>query len=45
MEGTTVPDKSYAAPSDLRRFVRDGLEKAHDFDPLDPMVGLTAKDL
>ena len=40
-----MSDKSYTAQSELRRFVRDGLEKAHDFDPLDPMVGLTPKEL
>ncbi|MFQ5565410.1 MAG: ABC transporter substrate-binding protein, partial [Paracoccaceae bacterium] len=40
-----MPDKSHPAQCDLRRHVRDGLQQAHDFDPLDPMVGLTAKDL
>ena len=44
-EGTSMSDKSFPAQSELRRFIRDGLEKAHDFDPRDPMVGLTPKDL
>ena len=40
-----MSDKKHPAQSELRRLVRDGLEKAYDFDPLDPMVGLTAKEL
>jgi ABC-type transport system substrate-binding protein len=31
--------------SDLVRIVRDSAEQAHDFDPRDPMVGLSARDL
>jgi ABC-type transport system substrate-binding protein len=41
----TMSDRIYSARSELKQFVRDGLEKAHDFDRLDPMVGLTAKDI
>jgi ABC-type transport system substrate-binding protein len=41
----SMSDRIYPAKSELRRIVREGLEKAHDFDRLDPMVGLMPQDL
>ncbi len=40
-----MSDQMYPANFELRRIIRDGLENAHDFDRLDPMVGLTPQDL
>ena len=40
-----MSDKIRPEQSDLRRLMRDSAEQAHDFDPRDPMVGLTSRDL
>ena len=40
-----MSDRNRPDQSDLKRFIRDSAATAHDFDPRDPMVGLTSRDL